>query len=173
MSVRRVIVGVGLLWACGCGDKPDDGEAGDGPAPSSTGGAATEMSGMPTADATGASAEGTTAGVVDTCEGRPGGGWNACFADGHINNDLCGWTMGSGAGTPSCLGPTSGVHHVCGIIDCVDDCDCYAPPATGTAPVLCNEVLANGGKACVLYCVNGQTCPDGMECVSGACYWPH
>ena len=46
-------------------------------------------------------------------------------------------------------------------------------PLLGTAIAGCREVFGNGGKACVLYCLNGQICPDGMQCASGTCYWPN
>ena len=51
-------------------------------------------------------------------------------------------------------------------------CDCFAPPATGDAVVTCAAVLQGGGTACVLSCGGGETCPDGMECLSGTCFWP-
>jgi hypothetical protein len=79
---------------------------------------------------------------------------------------------GSGNGTITCLSPQSGGFNVCGIRDCVDDCDCFAAPLTGDAVPSCRVVFGDNGKACVLYCANGQTCPDGMECSSGYCYWP-
>jgi hypothetical protein len=45
-------------------------------------------------------------------------------------------------------------------------------PLTGDAVPSCRVVFGGGGTACVLYCANGQTCPDGMACASGYCYWP-
>lgn len=176
-SPRTVLI---LLWvvvllSSGCGDKPDDGEGSAGSAATATGGTTTATGGAttePTGAATTSAGE-TTAGVVDACPGRPGGDWNACSVDGVTDNSRCNFTMGDGAGTPLCLSPTSGGFNVCGIRDCVDDCDCFAPPTTGTAIPLCNVVFGDGGRGCVLYCVNGQICPDGMECVSGTCYWPN
>jgi len=173
MSPLRVIVWVGVLVASGCGDKPDVGEGGEGSTAMATGDAPTEPTSEPTTSTQTPTAEDTTAGIVDTCPDRPGGDWNACFVDGKIDNDLCNFTMGPGPGSPLCLSPASGGFNVCGIRDCVDDCDCFAPPTTGTAIPICSEVFANGGRACVLYCVNGQICPDGMECGSGTCYWPN
>jgi hypothetical protein len=128
-----------------------------------TGTASSAESGSGSADATGA----------DVCASRPAGGWNDCAPNGMIDNDLCGYVANGAAGEVSCLSPTNGPYGVCGIRDCVDDCDCWAPPATGDAIATCTVVFGGGGKGCVLYCVNGQTCPDGMECVSGTCYWPH
>jgi hypothetical protein len=179
MSSPRIILihtWVVVLLSSGCGDKSDDSEADEGSATTATGSATTGPTGSATTEPTGAatttSTGETTAGIVDTCPGRPGGDWNACSVDGVTDNALCNFTMGDGAGTPLCLSPTSGAFNVCGIRDCVDDCDCFAPPKTGTAIPLCNVVFGNGGRGCVLYCVNGQICPDGMECVSGTCYWP-
>ena len=84
---------------------------------------------------------------------------------------LCNY-MGTGAsvGTVGCLsGPTEG-SNVCMIRDCVDDCDCFNPPATGDAPSVCRETLKGGGTACVLACDQGQTCPDEMTCDGGLCF---
>jgi hypothetical protein len=58
------------------------------------------------------------------------------------------------------------------ISDCVDVCDCFAPPATGTAVVVCADILAGGGMACALDCADGKTCPDGMTCLDNVCFWP-
>lgn len=167
MTSRSVLVAFGIVLASGCGEKSDDAGSGDGPAAMTTGSAPTE----PTAGATGTTAEGTSAAIPDACPGRPGGDWNACFVDAKIDNDLCAFT--GSTGKASCYSPTSGFYNVCGITDCVDDCDCYAQPATGTAFPVCTELFADGGKGCVLWCVNGQICPDGMECVAGRCYWPN
>jgi hypothetical protein len=175
MSSPRVLVMAGVLVAIACGDKPDDAEAGDTSATMATGGSDTQTTGEPTGptSAPTTTTGGTTAGVDDMCGSRPSGDWNACFQDGTIMNSLCGWTMGDGAGSVTCLSPASGGFNSCGIRDCVDDCDCFAPPATGTAIPFCLDIFVDGGKGCVLYCVNGQICPDGMECVSGTCYWPN
>lgn len=108
----------------------------------------------------------------DECNGRPGGDWNACKDGGGTNNALCGFVDNGGQGELTCLSPQSGSFNVCGIRDCVDDCDCWAAPKTGDAIAVCTPVFGDGGKACVLYCLNGQKCPDGMECASGTCYWP-
>ncbi len=109
----------------------------------------------------------------DACTNRPSGDWNACITGSGTNTGLCGFVANGGDGTLTCLSPQSGNFNVCGIRDCVDDCDCWAPPKTGDAPAVCTVVFGGGGKACVLYCVNGQQCPDGMECASGTCYWPN
>lgn len=57
---------------------------------------------------------------------------------------------------------------------CEVDEDC-AQPLTGDAPAVC---AGQDFDQCVLECAGGQTCPDGMECVSIAdgmfnrCLWP-
>lgn len=136
---------------------------------SSTGG---ETSSGSSAGASGST--GATGGVVDTCPSRPSGDWNACRDGAALDNSLCEWTESAGkSGTVTCLSPAGGDHNVCGIEACVEDCDCFAPPATGTAVVTCAPILGDGGKACVLYCAGGQICPAGMECFSGYCYWPN
>lgn len=105
----------------------------------------------------------------DVCPERPAGDWNACKSGGLVDNKLCG---GDGGAAISCLIPASGSFNVCGIEGCDDDCDCFAPPASGDAVVFCAPLLGGGGKACALYCAGGQTCPDGMQCQAGYCYWP-
>jgi len=135
---------------------------------SSTGGETSSGSSAEASDSTGAT------GVFDMCPSRPSGDWNACRDGAALDNSLCEWTESPGkSGTVSCLSPAGGDHNVCGIEACVEDCDCFAPPATGTAVVTCAPILGDGGKACVLYCAGGQICPDGMECFSGYCYWPN
>ncbi len=118
----------------------------------------------------------TTSGSGDTgqdaCTNRPSGDWNACKDGSGTNNSLCGFVDNGGDGSLTCLSPQSGSFNVCGIRDCVDDCDCWAPPKTGDAPAVCTAVFGDGGKACILYCLNGQKCPDGMMCNSTTCYWP-
>jgi len=124
------------------------------------------------ASSTGTTAATTTAGVDDECPNRPAGAYNSCEDNGLTNNKLCGWTDDGGPTNITCLGPSGGTFNVCGLSECVDDCDCFAPPTTGTAIAGCRQAFADGGKACLLYCANGQICPDGMECFSGTCYWP-
>src|SRR5690606_9081290 len=93
------------------------------------------------------------------CDGYAAGGWNQCQMGNVVDNKACGWEEGSGAGMLLCLSPTSGGLNVCGIRDCVDVCDCFAPPSTGTAVPVCAPIFGNGGKGCALYCAGGQTCP--------------
>jgi hypothetical protein len=65
------------------------------------------------------------------------------------------------------------MYSACAVLDCVDACDCPAVPATGTAPVTCDDILVGGGTACFLDCSDGQTCPDDMQCIFGSvCMWP-
>ncbi len=135
---------------------------------------AAQTTGTPTDSSSGEPV--TTGGTGDTgqdaCNNRPSGDWNACRDGSGINNSLCGFVDNGGDGTLTCLSPQSGNFNVCGIRDCVDDCDCWAPPKTGDAPAVCTPVFGDGGKACILYCLNGQKCPDGMMCNSTTCYWP-
>ncbi len=64
-------------------------------------------------------------------------------------------------------------HGTCTALDCVDDCDCPAAPATGTAESVCGEILGDGGSACFLDCSGAATCPDGMNCIANTlCMWP-
>lgn len=178
MSCLRAVVPILVLVLAACGGEAGD-DSGTGAATgtdsANTGGSTAATTAPTTTTATTApttTMEGATGGD-DDCDDRPGGEWNACSKDGNTQNSLCNWVMGAGEGSITCLVPASGGYNVCGISECADDCDCFAPPVTGTALVKCKAVFADGGKACVLYCLNGQICPDGMECVSGTCYWPN
>lgn len=111
--------------------------------------------------------------IEDGCSGYAAGGWNQCQVGNVSNNSKCEWVEGSGEGVALCLNPTSGSFNVCGIRDCVDVCDCFAPPTTGTAVPVCSPILGGGANGCALYCAGGQICPDGMTCHSGHCYWPN
>lgn len=138
-----------------------------------------------TADPSSGAASDTTAGpvttttddatttIADECPSRPAGAYNSCEKNGFTDNKLCGWTNDGGPQGITCLTPQSGGFNICALTDCVDDCDCFTHPTTGTAIAGCREVFGGGGKACVLYCLNGQVCPDGMGCSGGLCYWPN
>ena len=125
------------------------------------------------AEPTGATTTPDTTTIADQCPDRPAGAYNACEVDGFTDNKLCGWTTDGGPQSLTCLSPQSGGYNVCGLRDCVDDCDCFTPPTTGTALPGCRAIFGDGGKACVLYCLNGQVCPDGMACANQFCYWPN
>ncbi len=124
-------------------------------------------------EGTTATTEAVTSGPPDECADHPAGDWAACRVNNKTDNTLCGYQANGHPGEINCLSPQSGDYNVCGVGDCVADCDCFAPPGSGDAVPLCLPLFADGGKACVLYCANGQTCPDGMECVAGTCYWPN
>lgn len=103
------------------------------------------------------------------------GEWNACVNEnGMTDNTLCNWVgMGGAQGFIGCLNSSQmDGSNVCFISDCVDACDCFAPPATGTAEVVCAAILADGGNGCALDCSAGKVCPDGMECQNDICFWP-
>ena len=114
----------------------------------------------------------TTAGqnttVDDGCAAHAIGDWGQC-QPGDLSG--CEWQESGANGQLLCLAPTSGGLSVCGIRDCVDVCDCFAPPATGTSVPVCAAILGSGANGCALYCAGGQICPDGMQCQSGYCYW--
>lgn len=158
-----------MFVTAGCAAEPDEPTATAVESTSSTAAGSTAVT-------TGATATDTASGattVDDGCSQHAIGGWNACKIGNQVNNDLCEWAEGGGEGMLLCLAPTSGAFNVCGIRDCVDVCDCFAPPATGTAVPVCAPILGGGANACALYCAGGQTCPDGMMCQSGYCYWPN
>ncbi|MBK8263708.1 MAG: hypothetical protein IPK80_20520 [Nannocystis sp.] len=138
-----------------------------------------------TADTTATTATTTTSSTTDDLTGTtaaPGcdppvvGNYYDCTPEvGKVDNKLCMW-IGSGqsVGYVSCLS-SSGIPDAvtCTIIDCVDDCDCFDQPPTGTAISTCRAMATSEGEsACVLDCSAGKTCPDGMECSNDICFWP-
>jgi hypothetical protein len=141
---------------------------------SSSGGAETSSGGAETSSGSAAdsSSGGGTTGAA--CDPPVVGEWNACRDEmGTIDNTLCNW-MGTGesVGTISCLSASSNADaNVCFIRGCVDACDCFDAPATGTAEVVCAPILANDEMGCALDCSDGKLCPDGMECLDNLCFW--
>jgi len=175
MSARyRSFTLASLLALVACpGQSDDDTDATNASPGTSTATSAGTATTGPTSST--AAESSSTAPIDDQCPNRPTGAYNACEKNGITDNKLCGWTADGGAQSLTCLGPQSGGYNVCALDDCVDDCDCFAPPTTGTAIAGCRAVYGNGDKACVLYCLNGQVCPDGMQCLPdyGYCYWPN
>jgi hypothetical protein len=114
---------------------------------------------------------GTTA--APGCDPPVVGNYYDCTPEvGKVDNKLCMW-IGSGqsVGYVSCLNASDSV--TCTIIDCVDDCDCFDQPPTGTAISTCRpDTTAEGESACVLDCSAGKVCPDGMVCSDDICFWP-
>lgn len=148
-----------------------------GPSESSSGGVAETTIGMAEGSSSGEVADSSSSGGAPACEPPVVGEWNACMdRTGAIDNTLCNWVGDpDGTGFLTCLSaPAKALEggNVCVIRGCRDTCDCFDPPATGTAPVVCAPILGDGETACGLDCSEGQTCPDGMECASGLCFWP-
>lgn len=188
-SLSRVLPVLILPSLLGCPGDDGSGETTVAPTTTATGTSTTDAPGS-TSDASSGEDSSTgpagssSSGVVDgsssgggepACDPVVIGEWNACIGpDGSTDNLLCNY-MGDpdGTGFLTCLSSaTIEGGNICTIRDCVDVCDCFAPPATGTAPVVCAPILADGASACGLACDEGQACPDGMECGSGLCFWP-
>ncbi|HGG57961.1 MAG TPA: hypothetical protein ENK31_09220 [Nannocystis exedens] len=113
-------------------------------------------------------------GLPNDCENNAIGEWNACKMGALTDNSKCNWIdNGITAGEIACVKPSSGGGSVCSIRACETQCDCFAPPTSGTAPVVCAPILSGGVKGCALNCSGSVTCPDGMQCLSGYCYWPN
>lgn len=103
------------------------------------------------------------------------GEYNDCTDEGgKIDNKLCKW-MGDGEhGFITCLN-AAGLEgaSTCSLVNCEQDCDCFAAPATGTARSVCRLMATDkGDNACILDCSAGATCPDGMACDNDTCFWP-
>ncbi|MEM7151781.1 MAG: hypothetical protein AAF799_03020 [Myxococcota bacterium] len=120
-------------------------------------------------------ADGSSSGGGPLCDPPVVGEWNACINEaGNIDNTMCNWM-----GTPDNMGFLTCLSsadikggNICTISGCEDTCDCFNPPTTGTAEVICAPILEGGDNACGLDCSAGQTCPDGMQCGNGLCFWP-
>lgn len=109
---------------------------------------------------------------VPGCEQVVPGEWNRCWTGASYDGSLCNWTGDPAGPHASCLVAALVENgSVCAIEGCVDRCDCFAPPSTGTATVECMEGIIQDDTACVLYCGDGQTCPDGMVCGYQICVW--
>ncbi|MEZ4448199.1 MAG: hypothetical protein R3B09_01885 [Nannocystaceae bacterium] len=168
-SSRRLLVVLSTaLLACSGGDDGGTSVGTQGSVGSTS--EATTTGGTDDTSSSSESASASATGVDDGCMSHAAGEWNAC-KDGLLTmNSNCKWEAGEGSGEVSCLQPSSGGGNVCSVAGCVDVCDCFTPPATGNAVVVCAPVLADS-NACVLNCAGGQTCPDGMGCKAGYCYW--
>lgn len=56
---------------------------------------------------------------------------------------------------------------------CADITDCEPVPGTGDAPAACADVTGDMMPECILSCMGGETCPDGMICFGDqVCVWP-
>jgi len=192
-STLILSLALALSLACTAGDDVDTGASSTTTATTTTSSSttATSTSGVETTT-TDDSTAGTTAGTTDPGTTDPGttdpgtttspacdppvvGGYNDCSPEiGKIDNKLCMW-IGSGAsvGIVSCLSSAELADAVtCTIIGCEDDCDCFDPPATGTALSTCRPMATSKGEsACLLDCSAGKTCPDGMQCSNDTCFW--
>jgi hypothetical protein len=134
-----------------------------------TSGTTTDTTGPGTSDTTGDPSSDGSTGTV-SCESYAAGDWAPCRDGEGFDLTQCNWSPDTGEGTLSCLTTNADPQaSVCMIEGCVDVCDCFAPPSTGNATVLCGPLNATT-NACALGCGQGQTCPDDMECIQGVCY---
>ncbi|MEZ4447998.1 MAG: hypothetical protein R3B09_00880 [Nannocystaceae bacterium] len=127
-----------------------------------------------TTSTTDESTSSSTTGPV--CDPPVVGQYNDCTDEmGKVDNKLCKYIgTGQSVGFLSCLN-SAGVMgaSTCTIIQCVDDCDCFNVPPTGTATSVCKPMATDkGDAACLLDCSDGATCPDGMVCDNDTCFWP-
>lgn len=169
----------GSTDSTGGGDDGDTGDSGDdGDGSTDSGGDTGDDGDGGTSGTGGDDGSGTTGGDTTSsnpCDPVVPGYWNACKNEnGQVDNTLCEWHgTGDSVGMVGCLSAADDPDaNVCFISGCEDVCDCFAPPATGNAPIICDAILEGGGMGCALDCSNGETCPDGMECISSLCFWP-
>jgi hypothetical protein len=145
--------------------------SGDGGGESSSGGMADGSSSSGSV----AGSSSSSGGGGPVCDPPVVGEWNSCIDRmGGTDNTLCNWMGNSdGVGFLTCLSSSElEGGNVCIIRDCRDTCDCFDPPVTGTAEVVCSAILAGGENGCGLDCSDGKICPDGMECAGNLCWWP-
>lgn len=125
--------------------------------------------GMGGSTSTGMGGGSTTTGAA--CNDVPGN-YEDCLTDaGLIDTTPC-----AAPGAVTCLtagGPPATVG-VCSVDGCLDECDCPAGPADGTAVVACSDVTGDPANLfCNLDCSGGATCPTDMVCFGGfICLWP-
>lgn len=116
----------------------------------------------------------TTEPPAPACDPIVQGEYNACLGGNPPTTVPCTWTPNpEGDGWITCI--TAALVHegsVCSIAGCVDRCDCFPAPATGTATVECMDGIIEDATACVLFCGGGEICPDGMECSYNICVAP-
>jgi hypothetical protein len=106
--------------------------------------------------------------ATDGGECMPAGVFGNCIADGEAACQAAGQTQ---CPSDNLDNPSLGVCSK----HCNAVCDCWAAPATGNAPVACVALVpGDPDQSCVLDCSNGETCPDGMECLDtlSICVWP-
>jgi hypothetical protein len=150
-----------LAAGCARSDEPSDDAAGSGSTTSATT-ESTPTESTTTSDDLASSESPSSSGVPWDCDPVVPGSYERC------PENTAGVCVGG-----TCLEAFAVEGgRVCSLIGCVDRCDCYAPPATGTATVECMENVVADGTACILHCGNGEQCPDGMECSVQTCVWP-
>jgi hypothetical protein len=166
-------IALALLGACGGEREPNDAETGSSGGDSSTTVDASS-SGEPeesSSSSSSSSSGGDESSEAPACDPMVPGEFQQCADASGNSTAFCGGPT-AGGGVPSCLlsffieGAST-----CTISGCVDACDCFAPPATGTAPVACITGIVADDTACVLDCNDGQQCPDGMVCGGNICVW--
>ncbi|MEM9463619.1 MAG: choice-of-anchor J domain-containing protein [Myxococcota bacterium] len=102
---------------------------------------------------------------VDACDGLPGecvscgtdpGGYDPCADVSCPDGSVC---ITDDPMLPS--------YAICAPQGCGED-QCACPlPDSGTAPNACGELGGDdGGGSCFLDCTGGETCPEGMECIT-------
>ncbi|MGH1341488.1 MAG: choice-of-anchor J domain-containing protein [Nannocystales bacterium] len=102
-------------------------------------------------------------GVCFVGEGPPPAtGYGDC-----VNNEGCA-NANEGCIADNVADPTLGF--------CTSGCesadDCNDAPATGDAPVTCDDLTGDMMGNCFLDCAGGETCPDGMSCAFNSfCAW--
>ena len=96
-------------------------------------------------------------------------GYGPCLDElGGIDSELC---TGEGVAEESCVHPNPPIDAVvCSTPTCTEVCDCPPPPPSGDAAVTCGQLF--GANQCYLECDITTNCPDGMQCLYGACMHP-
>lgn len=90
----------------------------------------------------------------DVCGNRPEGEYADC-----TDGQYCGASANCAVG-PADMPAEWGVCTR----GCREDCHCWAAPS-GTAVPQCRGATETVSGSCVLSCLDGATCPDGMMCV--------
>ena len=76
--------------------------------------------------------------------------------------------------TEQCVVRAEGTRVVCSYQDCEETEDCTTPPPGGNPTVRCSQADEDEGGECLMFCNEGEACPDGMECVNNQiCMWSY
>jgi hypothetical protein len=155
-----------------------DTDSGGASSGSSEGGASSSSSddgvtsrGSSSTDDDGASMSASASATTGGCEPSGVGNYADCLAENQtIDTTVC----ANAAATCIVNDVADPFIGGCAVQNCIDACGCPPAPATGDAPVVCEDLTGDMLPECWLDCSGGDACPDGMFCyIDQVCLWPN